>query len=141
MPMSKEWLKFNFPKEYDKLYGQQSDKIVKCKKSKYNSVKTEVDEIIFDSKKEAEYWAKIRLLKKSGEVVSIYPQPEFILQEGYVKNGKKIRPIIYRADFMVEYKDGHSEIIDVKGYKFQKVYLIKKKMFHFKYPNLTIIEV
>ncbi len=140
MSMSKEWLKFNFPKEYDKLYGQQSNKIIKCKKSKYNAVKTEVDGITFDSKKEATYWAKIRLLKKSGEVVSIYPQPEFILQEGYVKNGKKIRPIIYRADFLVVYKDGHEELIDCKGVK-TKGYRLKKKLFHYKYPNLTIIEV
>ena len=128
--------------QFKTLFPQQAAELERAemKKSKYGNVKTEFEGLKFDSKKEAAYYSKLALLQKSGIIVSIYPQPVFILQDSYVKDGKKIRAINYRADFMVEYKDGHTEVVDVKGYK-NKVYELKKKMFHYKYPDLTIIEV
>ena len=61
-----------------------------------------------------------------------------MLQPGFTKNGKRHRPITYRADFRVRYKDGHEAIIDVKGYKTQ-VFRIKQKMFEYKYPEKELI--
>lgn len=84
-------------------------------RSKYNAKKVVIDNIKFDSKAEAAYYQQLKLLKMSGEVVSFDLQPEFILQDSFVKNGKKYHAIKYRADFLVRYKDGHEELIDVKG--------------------------
>ncbi|MHB8387912.1 MAG: DUF1064 domain-containing protein [Metallibacterium sp.] len=106
--------------------------------NKYKAQKTEYNGRIYASKKEAEYAYKLGLLQKSGEVISIFPQPEFELQPAYVKNGKKIRSIKYIADFLVKYKDGHEGIIDCKGIKTRE-FTIKQKMFEYKYPELKII--
>jgi hypothetical protein len=134
--------------EFQRLFPKQAadlnltvNKSIMARNGKYNAVKTQIDGIIFDSKKEAEYYEKLLILKQAGEVVDIKLQPEFELQEGYVKDGAKIHPIKYIADFLVVYKDRHIEIIDTKGYRKDKVYLLKKKLFHYKFKSLTIKEV
>ena len=142
MGMSFERFKNLFPKEAEKeIEIMNAAKKVLTKKSKYGNVKTEAGGMTFDSKKEAKFYTELAELQKAGEIISIFPQPEFILQDEYYKDGKRIRPIIYRADFFIEYKDGRHEVIDVKGYRFKEVYLLKKKIFHFKFPHLTIREV
>ncbi|EMC7504190.1 DUF1064 domain-containing protein [Listeria innocua] len=101
-------------------------------RSKYNAKKVVIDNIKFDSKAEAAYYEQLKLLKMSGEVVSFDLQPEFILQDSFVKNGKKYHAIKYRADFLVRYKDGHEELIDVKG-MLTKEFRIKQKLFELRY--------
>lgn len=101
-------------------------------RSKYNAKKVVIDNIKFDSKAEAAYYQQLKLLKMSGEVVSFDLQPEFILQDSFVKNGKKYHAIKYRADFLVRYKDGHEELIDVKG-MLTKEFRIKQKLFELRY--------
>ena len=134
--------------EFKRLFPKQAadlnltvNKSIMARNGKYNAVKTQIDGIKFASKKEAEYYEKLLILKQAGEVVDIKLQPEFELQEGYIKDGAKIRPIKYIADFLVVYKDGHIEIIDTKGHRKDKVYLLKKKLFHYKFKSLTIKEV
>ncbi|CAK0771112.1 conserved hypothetical protein [Gammaproteobacteria bacterium] len=46
-------------------------------------------------------------------------------------------PITYRADFRVTYADGHQEIEDVKGME-TEIFKLKKKLFDYKYPDLTL---
>ena len=113
------------------------------KKSKYNNQKTMVDGIKFDSKKEADYYIHLKLLKKAGEIKDIGLQQRFVLQPGFEKNGVKYQPITYIADFVIINNDGTTEVVDVKSSKTFKtqVYRIKKKMFEYKYPELTIKEV
>ncbi|MBC1643214.1 DUF1064 domain-containing protein [Listeria welshimeri] len=101
-------------------------------RSKYNVKKVVIDNIKFDSKAESAYYQQLKLLKMSGEVVSFDLQPEFILQDSFVKNGKKYHAIKYRADFLVRYKDGHEELIDVKG-MLTKEFRIKQKLFELRY--------
>ena len=50
---------------------------VPFKKSKYGSIKTVIDNITFDSKREANYYNTLKLLKRAGEVLKIDLQPEF----------------------------------------------------------------
>jgi hypothetical protein len=109
---------------------------------KYGARKTKVDGILFDSQAEANYYQNLLLLQRAGEVTKIQRQPEYVLQPPFLsKHTRKIvRGIKYRADFLVTYKDGREEIIDVKGHK-TKEYLLKKKLFEFKYPDLQIVEV
>ncbi|EKD8195383.1 DUF1064 domain-containing protein [Listeria innocua] len=101
-------------------------------RSKYNAKKVVIDDIKFDSKAEAAYYQQLKLLKMSGEVVSFDLQPEFILQDSFVKNGKKYHAIKYRADFLVRYKDGHEELIDVKG-MLTNEFILKRKLFEMRY--------
>jgi len=107
---------------------------------KYNARKTIVDGITFDSRKEANYYCELKLLRRGGQVRSIECQVPFELVPGFRYKKKYIRPITYVADFRVEYSDGHVEIVDVKGYK-TKEYLLKKKMLLYKYPEIDFREV
>ena len=109
------------------------------KKSKYHSSRTEIDGIKFDSKREAQYYAELKIRQRAGEIVKFELQPEFILQPGYTRNGKKIRPIIYRADFKVFYPDGREEIVDTKGYRTRE-YRNKVKMLLKMHPEIWFTE-
>ena len=107
---------------------------------KYGNKITEVNGIAFDSKKEAAYYEDLLLQQRIGAVKSIELQPEFVLQPGYEREGKKIRSIIYRADFKVTEASGHIYYVDTKGMRTQ-VYLIKKKMLLYRYPDIDFREV
>lgn len=110
-------------------------------KSKYRAIKTTVDGIEFDSKKEAMRYQELKLLQKAGVIKDLSLQPNFLLQEAYRKNGRTVRKIEYIADF--SYYDLEKDkfmVEDVKGLK-TDVYRLKKKIFEFKYPDLEIIEI
>lgn len=111
------------------------------KKNKYNNIKTTIDGIKFDSKKEANYYCQLKLLKQAGEIKDFGLQPRYELQPTFRKNGKTHRSITYVADFIVTNLDGTTDIIDVKGVETQ-VFKIKKKLFEYKYPdkNLKVIK-
>jgi hypothetical protein len=104
---------------------------------KYHNKKTVVDGISFDSKKEADEYHRLKTLKQRGIVTHLELQPKFELQRSFVKNGIRYRAIYYVADFRVKYNDSRIEIIDTKGFK-TKEFLIKQKLFEFKYPDLTL---
>lgn len=109
--------------------------------SKYQSKKTVVDGITFDSKREAKRYCELKLLEKAGEIADLECQWKFELQMPFRKNGKTIRAIYYIADFAYfDKKKCRIVVEDVKGYK-TKEYLLKKKLFEYKYPDLTITEI
>ena len=104
--------------------------------NKYKNKKTIVDGIKFDSEMESHYYIYLKQLKEIGEVVDFVLQPTYLLQEGFNLNGKRIRPITYKADFKVIYKDGHEEVIDVKG-KITEEFKIKRKMLLYRYRDIN----
>ena len=104
--------------------------------NKYKNKKTIIDGFKFDSEMESHYYLYLKQLKEIGEVVDFVLQPTYLLQEGFNLNGKRIRPITYKADFKVIYKDGHEEVIDVKG-KLTEEFKIKRKMLLYKYRDIT----
>ena len=111
-------------------------------KQKYNAKKTEIDGILFDSKKEARRYSELKILEKSGIISNLELQPSYELQEKFRdRNGKAIRAINYIADFKY-YDNERQEIVveDVKGMK-TDVYNIKKKMFIKKYPEIIFKEI
>lgn len=109
-------------------------------RSKYNAKKTTIDGITFDSKKEAAYYRGLLLRGKAGEIKEFKNQVRFELIPKFRKNGVTHRAAHYVADFVVEYSDGRTEVIDVKGMR-TALYKLKRKMFEFRYPNLSITEV
>ncbi len=104
--------------------------------NKYKNKKTMVDGIKFDSEMESHYYIYLKQLKEIGEVVDFVLQPTYLLQEGFDLKGKRIRPITYKADFKVIYKDGHEEVIDVKG-KLTEEFKIKRKMLLYRYRDIN----
>lgn len=126
-------------REYLKRKGKIDNEILdqEPKKSKYKNEKTIVDGIQFDSIKEAEYYCKLKILKKAGEIKDFGLQPRFELQPAFEKNGVKYHPITYVADFVIVNNDGTTDVVDVKGYETQ-VFKIKRKLFEYKYPDLNL---
>ena len=107
---------------------------------KYNAKRTEIDGICFDSQVEGQYYQHLKKQQEEGKIKGFELQPIFTLQEGFKKNGKHIRPILYIADFKVYYNDGTVQIIDVKGYETAD-FKIKRKLFEKKYPfSLVLIK-
>ena len=103
------------------------------KKSKYSSAKTDVDGIRFDSKKESEFYAELKLREKAGEITHLRLQPRYLLQEAFKHEGKQYREIEYVADF--EYiENGVTVVVDVKGFR-TAVYMIKRKLFLYRYGD------
>lgn len=107
------------------------------KKNKYRNIKTQVDGITFDSKKEAEYYCKLKLLKQAGEIKDFGLQPRYELQPTFRKNGTTYRAITYVADFVITNLDGTTEVVDIKGVETQ-VFKIKQKLFEYMYPDLSL---
>ncbi|MCC2361694.1 DUF1064 domain-containing protein [Bacillus cereus] len=112
----------------------------KKKTGRINSRKTVVLGIEFDSKTEAEYYL---VLKSNPEVVEIELQPQYMLLEGFyitTREGKrkKRRDWKFTADFLVTYKDGTQEVIDVKGYANDR-FPYMKKMFEYRYKQELVV--
>ena len=95
----------------------------RTRKHKFNAKPTNIDNIRFDSKKEARYYADLKLRVKSGEVVFFLRQVPFDLP-GKVK---------YRTDFQEFHSDGTVHFVEVKGKK-TDMYIAKKKMVEALYP-------
>lgn len=101
---------------------------------KYRNRKTDG----YDSKKEANRAYQLRILAQAGNISNLREQVDFVLQDGFKRDGKPVLPIKYRADFVYE-KDGRIFVEDVKGFR-TKEYLIKRKLFMFRYPDLVFVE-
>lgn len=100
--------------------------------SKYRNRKTNG----FDSKREADYFAKLELLRHATDpdvrVVQIEKQVKFELIPAQRDESGKIieRACTYIADFRVTRASGRVDVIDVKGMK-TEVYKIKRKLMMF----------
>lgn len=89
-------------------------------RNKYRAIKTIVDGITFDSKKEAKRYVQLKLMVKTGAISDLKLQPRFDLIINDCKCG------FYKADF--DYIENGKRIIeDVKGMK-TPVYNLKKKL-------------
>ena len=99
---------------------------ITAKQNKYHNKKVIVDNIKFDSKKEARRYNELKLLEKAGIIKNLQRQVKYELQTSFKYNGKTIRAINYIADFVYE-KDGELIVEDVKGIK-TDIYKLKKKM-------------
>ena len=91
--------------------------------------------IVFDSKAEMLRYIELFILQKKDIIQSLKLQPVFILQDSFMIGKEKVREIKYIADFQY-IEDGKIIIEDVKG-KETADYLLKKKMFMFKYLLFT----
>lgn len=124
--------------------------------SKYHSQKTEVNGIVFDSKKEAYRYQQLKLMEKAGIICNLKRQVKYELIPAQYIDGKLVeRAVTYISDFeydevvkarqrTVMMYDGSNVIRqhiveDVKGVK-TDVYKIKRKMMLHKY-GIRIREV
>lgn len=106
---------------------------------KYGNEKITIDGHPFASKAEARRYQQLSLMEKTGEIKCLRLQPEYELIPRFKKGNRTYRRTVYIADF--EYIENGKKIVeDVKGFA-TDVYKLKKKMFEYKYPEMTIKEV
>ena len=109
-------------------------------RSKFNvdkdKAKRTYDGIVFDSQLEMRYYRDVLRPKvESGDVTEYELQKKYELQPGFTKNGKKVLPVYYVADFYMVHADGHVEVVDTKGMP-DSVAKLKRKLFWYKYPEI-----
>lgn len=98
------------------------------RRSKYSAVRTEVDGITFDSRREAVVYSGLKLGMLAGTVLWFCRQPRFIIEGGE-----------YRPDFIAMFSNGIVEIIDAKGFR-TPTYKQKKRQMKQRY-GIEIKEV
>lgn len=76
---------------------------------KYGNIITEIDDIKFHSKKEAEYYSILKLRKQSGDIKDFQRQIKFDLIANEMKIGT------YTIDFKIIHNDDTMEWVEVKG--------------------------
>lgn len=109
--------------------------------NKFHAKKTTIDDIIFDSRKEAEYYFGLKNKKFLSN-----PTERVTNFERQVKIPIDIEGIHicnYFLDFKVEYADGRIEHIDIKGLKTgasYQIFRLKKKLVEAIY-GIKIIEI
>ena len=110
--------------------------------SKYRSRKTEVDGILFDSKKEAERYKVLKQMEQDGRISELHLQAEFILIPSQKYSDMPTeRAVKYRVDFY--YFDEETlrwTAEDVKGFR-TKDYIIKRKLLKYKFPYILFKEI
>ncbi len=102
--------------------------------SKYKSVRTVVDNIIFDSAKEAHRYSELKILLRAGIIRDLEWQIPYALKV----NG--ILVCTWVADFRYQTKEGKTVIEDTKGFR-TRDYRIKAKLFHALHRDLRITEL
>ncbi len=99
-------------------------------RSKFNSVKVQIDGITFDSKAEAKRYAELKLLETVGDVDQLELQKKFLLlpskrnADGYLE-----RETAYIADFVYIDREGNQVVEDTKSPATRTPeYVIKRKL-------------
>ena len=104
--------------------------------SKYGNVKTTVDGITFDSRKEASRWQELKLLERAGEITGLNRQLKIEL----IPKTVLYKAVYYVADFVYfDVRKGKHVYEDVKGVR-TKEYIIKKKLLFWRH-KIKITEV
>lgn len=127
-------------------------------RSKYGARKTVFDGIVFDSAKECRRYQELAILECSGKISGLKLQVPFELipamyertneiyksgkKKGLYKKGKCIeRAVKYIVDFVYYDEENQKWIAeDVKGVRTQ-AYIIKRKLFRWRYPDYEFREV
>lgn len=107
------------------------------RQNKFQAVKTENNGIVYDSKKESRRATDLALMERAGQITDLRRQVAFEL----VPRTATERPVFYFADF-VYVQNGHTVVEDVKSPATRKLaaYVIKRKLFKWRYPDYKFVE-
>ena len=110
--------------------------------NKYHNKKIIIDGIKFDSKKEGNYYLKLKMLEKAGKIRDLKLHVPFVLIEAFKLNNKTYRKMQYICDFTYYDDKDKLHVVDVKSEatRKDKTYQLKKKLLAWKY-GLEIEEV
>lgn len=103
--------------------------------NKYHNKKVIIDGKKFDSRKEGNYYLKLKMLEKSGKIRDLKLQVPFVLIETFKVDDRTYRKTKYIADFTYYDEKDKLHVIDVKSdaTRKDKTYQLKKKLLAWKY--------
>ena len=123
--------------EASKLMGGKGDR-----RRVRGTKRTTVDGITFDSKREADRYAELKLLEKAGEIAALELQPKSLLigRDGPTMTDSGKQPRVYSADFRyVDWRlNGVWVFEDAKGHPTEKYKLIRSIL---EAQGVKIVEV
>ena len=100
---------------------------MKAKVNKYRNKKVVVDNIEFDSAKEAARYKELCLLERAGKIEKLERQVKYLLIPSQKIDGKVVeRACHYIADFVYK-ANGETVVEDTKGFRTAD-YIIKRKL-------------
>lgn len=101
--------------------------------SKYNAKKVTYDNLQFDSKFEATYYAFLKELEKQGKISSLQRQVKYVLLPKQTDSKGKFlyHPVEYKSDFEYDDVQGVHHTVDTKGFKTAD-FRIKQKLFYYR---------
>lgn len=102
---------------------------VKRVRGKYGAIKTQVDGIVFASRKEANRYIELKMLQDAGHISKLELQPVFKLAPAVrLPGAKRTTPALrYVADFRYLDSSGRTVVEDAKGVV-TSVYKIKRHL-------------
>lgn len=134
---------------------------IKPKNNKYRNVKVYVyanglvsetkikdkkPEMVFDSKKEYDRYCELTLLERAKKIFNLKRQLPLSITDDFSYDGKKVKGIVYKADFYYEDENGDRFIEDVKpfdkktgNYRTTKDFNLKWKLLKNKYPEYKFV--
>ena len=107
------------------------------RRSKYNNRRFKDSEGTWDSEKERKRWTELRMLESVGKIQELQKKVSFELIASSFKNHKRLRPIVYIADF-VYLEAGVKVVEDTKGFR-TKAYKLKRRLMWEKF-GIDILE-
>lgn len=105
--------------------------------NKFQAIKTTVDGIRFDSKREAARYSDLKWLERVGEISHLRLQVPFEVIPAVTIYGIYHRPTIYKADFTY-YQNGRFVVEDAKGIRTPD-YKLKRKLMKTVH-NIEVLE-
>lgn len=97
------------PEQFREYQDRQSKANANAPRLKYGNKPQVVDGYAFDSIKEAEYYGNCKLMVRAGHLKKVMHHVRF----DFVVNGYPVGS--YEADFVLEYPDGSTRVVDVKS--------------------------
>lgn len=132
-----EFLRMTAAEYREKVSGVKKN-FTTAKESKYHAKRVEIEGVLFDSKKEAQLWVRLQNLQRMGVISELQRQVRFEL----VPKQKDERAVYYVADYV--FKEGDKLVVaDCKSSMTKKLpsYIIKRKLFKFRYPEYEFREM
>jgi hypothetical protein len=107
------------------------------RQAKMGNVKTVIDGITFDSKREAKRYCELKILQKGKIISDLRCQVKFELIPAQKGGIRTEREVAYYADFVYQ-ENGKTVIEDTKGHKTIH-YIIKRKLMKLNGNEITEI--
>jgi hypothetical protein len=135
------------------------EEMAKPRKNKMGNQKIVIDGMLFPSIRQANHYQELKIMKRQGLIIDFLCEHNFPITDGYYgKDGKWVRPEVYRADFVVlrrkdfktfeefqayQKENGKFNVFEIhepKGHR-TRAYINKRKLFEKRYPEYEFIEI